>query len=420
MSQMTQNLAGGCPVSGIGTEYDPYRHEGMYSFFRRARRECPIFYQPDLGVWVVTRRADIEAVFRDNLRFSAFVASAPICPVPQEALGFFAASDYTAEPVHVNLDGPAHMHIRRIAARFLNVKVFAGYEDAIRALVRDYIAELRGRDTVDIIDAMIYEFPARVLFLLLGETGVDPLKIKAWADKRLLLMFGKLDHDEVMDASREIVDFWTYTKGIVAARHKTPADDYPSFLLEMRGGDDSILTINQIESMLFALLLAGHETTTNASGNLLNELLSAPDQWAKLVADPSLAGAAVEEGLRHASSVVTWRRQALEDLEIAGQLVRKGEVVLLALGSANRDEGHFDDGEVFDIERRNARDHFAFGKGLHMCLGAPLARLEMRVLLEELSAAFPRLQLVENQEIDWIPTITFRGPKSLWVRLNGA
>lgn len=419
MTTQAMATAGGCPHAGIGRDYRPYVHDGMYAFFRRARAEEPVFYNPELGFWVVTRRADVEAVFRDNVNYSAFVASAPVNPLPPELGAYLRASGYTVEPVHVNLDGPEHLRLRQIAARYLNLRTFAGMEDGIRALVRQYIDRLRGKGEVDIVDEMTYALPAEVVLLLMGETGVDPLRIKAWADKRLLLLFGKLDPDELMQAGREIVDFWNYTRVIVTDRMASPRDDYPSYLLRVRGGDDSVLTLNQVESLLFALLLAGHETTTNAIGNLLVELLSSPGQWDRLVADPSLAGQAVEEGLRHASSVVTWRRRALADVEIGGVAIPAGATVLLAIGSANRDEAHYEHGETFDLTRANARDHFAFGKGLHMCLGAPLARLEMRVILEELLRAFPRMRLVPGQHIGWVPTITFRGPLALRVALEG-
>lgn len=407
-----------CPVMGIGKEYKPYQHDGMYELFRRAKVEAPVFYSEELGFWIVTKREDVEPVFRDTKRFSAVAASAAVHPFPDDVLSYMRAAGYTLEPVHVNLDGLPHAHIRAIAARFLNIKRLSSYEGQIRSLARRHIEGMKGASRVDIVEALTYELPAQVVFLLLGESDVNTAKIKSWADKRLMTIFGKLDPDELMDASRELVDFWHYAKGIVAARERNPKDDYPSMLLEMRGADDAVLTRNQVESLVFALLLAGHETTTNALGNLILELLSNREQWERLVADPSLIGAAVEEGLRFASSVVTWRRRALEDVEIGGVAISAGSTVMLALGSANRDEAHFVNGETFDITRSNARDHLSFGKGAHMCLGAPLARLEMRVVIEELVKAFPDMRLARDQKIDWIPTITFRGPVSLEVELT--
>jgi cytochrome P450 len=190
-------------------------------------------------------------------------------------------------------------------------------------------------------------------------------------------------------------------------------------MLALRDGDEAILTDNELKSTVFGLLFAGHETTTNAAGNLLLELLSRPEHWQRLVAEPRLIPNAVEEGLRFASPVVTWRRRALENVEIAGTIIPKGSSILLSLASANRDEHRFKNGETFDIERRDAARHVAFGTGIHHCLGAPLARLELRIIVEELAAAFPGMRLVEDQEIDMLATVAFRGPTRLRVRLNG-
>lgn len=155
------------------------------------------------------------------------------------------------------------------------------------------------------------------------------------------------------------------------------------------------------------------------SSNLILELLKDDaDGWRRIVDDPRLMPNAVEEGLRDASSVVAWRRVALQDVEIAGVEIPQGAPLLLSLASANRDEDHVSNGERFDISRRNARQHTTFGNGTHFCVGAPLARLEMRIILEELSKAFPNMRLAQEEEIEWVKTISFRGPKSLSVTIG--
>ena len=148
------------------------------------------------------------------------------------------------------------------------------------------------------------------------------------------------------------------------------------------------------------------------------ELLRDPAQWAAVRDDPGLIPNAVEEGLRHASSVIAWRRRALQDVEFSGVTIPKDGKILIALASANRDEDRFEDGERFIAGRPNARDHIAFGNGIHFCIGAPLARLELRVILEELVAAFPDMALAAGQDVGFIRTIAFRGPHALWVDLN--
>jgi cytochrome P450 len=186
----------------------------------------------------------------------------------------------------------------------------------------------------------------------------------------------------------------------------------------MRDGDDARLTLNEIASLVFGLLLAGHETTTNMTANALHALLAHHDRWERLVREPALIPNAVEETLRFASSVVCWRRRALVDVEIGDVAIQQGSNILLSLGSANHDEAHFAAPDTLDITRGNAREHVSFGHGLHFCLGAPLARLELRVILEELTRRFPTMRLAEDAPLDLIRTIAFRGPRALWVDLK--
>ena len=168
---------------------------------------------------------------------------------------------------------------------------------------------------------------------------------------------------------------------------------------------------------MFGLLLAGHETTTNLSANALLMLLSDLPSWAAICRDPSLIPGAIEEVLRIASSVVCWRRRTREVTIVQGVTIPANANVLLALGSANYDAALFPEPDRFDIRRPNAREHVSFGKGTHFCMGASLARLELKVLLEEIVKRYPQLTLVEGQHLEYIRTVAFRGPKSLIARL---
>lgn len=418
-STMSAKTGTGCPMHASAGAHDPFDHHGMYEFYRRIRPDTPVFHSASIGYWVVTRREDVLSILRSPERYSAEIAIQPLQPWPESVTSYLRANNFTNESVQVACDPPRHTRIRNIAARFLNVRQFSSYEGELRSLVRGYLDRIEGQEEVDLVDALTYEFPAQVVFLLLGEKGFDPRKIKAWGDLRLNMIWGRPSDDELNEAVHDLVEFWNYTVDVVERRKIAPGDDYPSFLLARRDGDDSILTENEVKSLVFGLLLAGHETTTNAAGNLLLELLRHPDQWRRLVERPDLIPNAVEEGLRHASSVVAWRRTAKEDVSIAGVDIPRGSKILLALGSANHDEAYFSEAEAFDVERSNPRDHIAFGSGIHSCLGAPLARLELRIILEEITARFPNMALVPNQEIDFTRTISFRGPHSLRVRPAG-
>lgn len=409
----------GCPVHA----YAPFDHDGMHPFFDEVRPAAPIFWSEALGYWVMTRRDDILSVLRAPQKFSAEIATQPLAPWPQAALDVLKARNFTNMALQVACDPPRHTHFRTISQGFLNLKNFLTYEDRFRALVRGYIARIEGQlqegPEVDLVDSCFYEFPAQVVFELLGETDFDPRQIKKWGDMRLNMIWGEPSEDEAVAAAHDLADFWDYTVDLVARRKAAPGSDYPSYLLAKRGGDDAVMTENEIASLVFGLLLAGHETTTNAAGNLFLTLMQNRAEWEKLVADPSLIPGAVEEGLRYAASVVAWRRTAKEDMEICGQQIRKGDRILMGFASASRDESRFEDPGRFDICRRNAKDHLAFGNGIHFCLGAPLARLELKILLEEFTARFPAMRLSPEHANDWTRTIAFRGPDRVLVRPEG-
>jgi hypothetical protein len=175
-----------------------------------------------------------------------------------------------------------------------------------------------------------------------------------------------------------------------------------------------------VATVIFGLLFAGHETTTNLLGNAVHRLLGSPGLWDRLVADPGLMAAAVEEVLRLDTSVPVWRRVTTRPVELGGESLPAGARLLIALGSANRDGDVFERPDEVDLHRGNAREHLSFGFGIHFCLGATLARMEVRTALEVLAGRLPGLRLSGGQELDFSPNLSFRGPTSLLVEWDAA
>ncbi len=243
-------------TSGIGAQFKPFEHHGMYAFLARARAEEPVFFCPEINHWVVTTREDILPMLRDATRFSADIALAPVVPLVPEALAILKAG-MGAEPTMVNGDPPKHDRLRQIAGRFLNAKRFQMLEPDIRRLAREALYALEGRAEVDLVTDLVYEFPAQVLFLLMGIPADEAPRIKRWSDYRLLITFGDLSPEEQLRGAQDMVAYWRYCVALVEDRLRRPLSDYASFLIEHRGEVEPALSDNEIMSLVFGLLQQG-------------------------------------------------------------------------------------------------------------------------------------------------------------------
>lgn len=204
---------------------------------------------------------------------------------------------------------------------------------------------------------------------------------------------------------------------MVADAHENGGDSLTADLVRAQE-EGAEITDHEIASLLYSLLFAGHETTTTLIANSFRVLLDHREQWDQLIENPKQIGKAVDEVLRYAGSIVGWRRKALKDTEVAGQKIAKGDGLLLLMGSANRDEDRFENGEGFDITRPNAREHLSFGFGIHFCLGNMLAKLQAKICLEEATRLIPSLRLTDDADIDFRENLSFRVPKTVPVTWN--
>jgi len=407
-----------CPVTDLGRDFNPFVDPYLadpYAFWLRARQAEPVFYSPELDYWVVTRYADIKAIFADPGTFSASIAQTPIRPLAPAVVQMLQSGGFRTKAVMSNADPPEHTRIRKSTWQAFTPKRVAQLEPEVRRLVTRFIDRIEGAGRADLVRQMFYELPVLVLFIFLGMPEEDVARVKTWSRNRLMLTWGRPSDEQQMSEAKGLLEYWKYTEAYIQGLVDNPPDNYVGDLIRISQRNESELTIHEITNVVYGLLIAGHETTTSMSANAIVTLMQHRDAWERLCADPALIPNAVEELLRFDSSVITWRRKALKAVEVAGAPIPEGAKLLLALCSGNRDDAHFPDPERLDLDRENAKTHLSFGFGIHYCLGAPLARLELKVILEELTRRLPSLRLVPDQPWEFPPNTSFRGPAHLWV-----
>lgn len=416
------NQAAPCPIQHADLAFDPFSHSYLadpYPFFAEARTASPVFYNPDLDYWVVTRYHDIRHIFQTPKLFSAVNALDALKPPCPAAVQRLTEGGFRPIPTLTNTDPPAHTRARRLANVAFTPRRVAAMEPFVRELTVEFISQRLSSGRADLVRDLAWELPARVIFRVLGVPDEDVAQVKAGSESRLLFQFGRPTEAEQAELAQGLATFWRYTEALVARRTAQPQDDFTSDLIQARDGDVPALTAQEVATIVFGLLLAGHETTTNLFGNAFRRLLSQRQAWQTICADQALIPNAIEEVLRFDSSVIAWRRRTTQAVEIGGVLVPAEANLMLLLGAANHDAEVFPEPEVFDIYRPNAKDHLSFGHGPHLCLGAPLSRLEARVVLEELSSRLPSLRIVPDQTFCFLPNFSFRGPRSLLAEWDG-
>lgn len=400
--------ATGCPVHH---GYEPFAMDDPFPSYSALRAEEPVMYDERIGYWVVTRYDDIKAVFGDWETYSSENAQAPVRERGAAAKRIMEEGGFTAYSGLSARVPPEHTRIRKVAARAFTPRRFKVLEPEIRAnVVRLTEAMLaRPERKGDLVRDLAYDVPTITILTLIGADVGMIDTYKRWSDSRAAMTWGDLTDDEQVPHARNLVEYWAECRRLVEEAHESEQDSLVGDMVRMQADGDPI-SDHEIASICYSLLFAGHETTTTLIANALRVLLAHPEQWQQVIEDPSRIPGAVDEVLRYSGSIVGWRRKALKDTEIGGIKIPEGAGILLLMGSANRDEAHFGDGESFDISRANARDHLSFGFGIHYCLGNMLAKLQAKIAVEEVARLAPALELADEADTRFRENLSFRTP----------
>ncbi len=416
----------GCPASdpaAMARAFDAF--EGPYQVdpaeaLRWSRDQLPVFYAPKLGYWVVTRYDDIKAVFRNNILFSPRNVLEKITPATAEAMTVLKSYDYAMNRTMVNEDEPAHMERRRVLMDHFLPENLEKHQDMVRRLTRQKVDEFIDSGRVDLVDAMLYEVPLLVALHFLGVPEDEIETLRTFTLAHSVNTWGKPSDEKQIEVAHDVGRFWQYAGRVIERmRAEKDGQGWMHHTIRMNAEMPDVVTDSYVHSMMMAIIVAAHETTSLASTNMFKTLLTHRDAWEDICADPSLIPNAVEECLRYAGSIVAWRRETTAATTLNGVDLPEGAKLLIVQASGNQDERHFEDGDSFDIYRDNAVDHLTFGYGAHQCMGKNIGRMEMRIFLEEMTRRLPHLRLAV-QDYTYLPNTSFRGPHHLWVEWDPA
>ncbi|HEY9577816.1 MAG TPA: cytochrome P450 [Pseudobacillus sp.] len=310
-------------------------------------------------------------------------------------------------------DPPDHKRLRGLVQKAFTPKMIAGMRGRIQEITDELLDRVSGKERMNLIDDFAFPLPIIVICEMLGVPSSDRDKFRLWSNS----LIDGANGENAQNIYQHMTEFIEYLGQWFAKIRQEPGNDLISQLIHAEDEGDQ-LTERELYGVVSLLIIAGHETTVNLIGNGILALLEHPDQLKQLQSNPDLIEMAIEELLRFNGPVeFSTSRWAGEDMEFMGKSIRKGEVVIIALNSANHDPSQFKNPEILDITREKS-PHLAFGKGIHLCLGAPLARLEGEIAINSLLQRFPEMKLsVHPDELEWRPGMIVRGVKEVPVDL---
>jgi len=394
--------ASGAPLNIL----DPYFYAGdPYPAYKWLRDEAPVYWDPVNRIWGISRHGDVLSIERDPTRYSSAGGSRPLIAMSASM---------------INRDDPRHLQQRKLLSRRFSPRAVRRHEERVRAIAAELVTAAAAKGTAEVVRELAAPLPAMVIAELLGFDRALWPKCMEWSERTMSAAgFRNDDPRQPAGSPAAISEFATAFCELIEARRADPRDDLVSAWVHGTVAGEA-LDIPEIIQEGLLLLDGGAETTRSVIGQTVWNLARFPDQRQILLADPSVIGTtAVEEFIRHATPVLNMRRTVTADHELHGQQLREGDEVLLMYGAANTDDREFDEPDRFDVTRRH-NHHVAFGFGTHFCLGAHLARLELRVMFEELLRVLPGIRLAPGGEPEFAPGYFTRTLRELWVEFTGS
>ncbi|PZV18846.1 MAG: hypothetical protein DCF20_01970 [Pseudanabaena sp.] len=372
--------------------------------FRLAREEQPVFFSPVMNMWVVTRYDDLKTVMQDADTFTsggAFSAPAVVAP---EALKVMGGLDH---PVYrysfINVDPPAHTRFRNNFQRAFTPRQVDILEPQIRELIHRLLADLRANKRAEVIKTFCNQLPLLTICRLIGIPDVDAAEIKRWSTDYIRLPNPGWSEEEQRLIGQSVVDYYAYMLDLVKHYASQPTENLISAVIEGQKSDAEPLSYEEIAGLMVNLVLAGHETTAALIGNTLYSLLNQRELWDYFCQHPERSAGAVDELIRHGGSAIGLFRRTSRDTMLGEVSIPKDSVVWISYLAGNHDPAKFDLPDRLDVSRKNASSHLGFGHGIHYCIGASLSKLEVRLVLEELTRHYPSLHLEPEQTLVRVP-----------------
>lgn len=398
--------------------FEPFKLTDPFAVYKTLREDAPVMFDERIDCYVISRYEDVKATFDDWESFSSANAQSPIRPLGEAAKKVLADGGFTAYSGLSARVPPEHTRIRAVATKAFTPRRYKALEPFIRDNVNRLLDEMIAKGSrADILTDLAWDVPTITIFALIGIPTDMIAQVKDWAASRTAITWGDLSDEEQVPHAHNLVAYWGYCQKLVADAKQTPGDNLVTDLVNLQAAGEEI-SDHEIASFLYSLLFAGHETTTTLISNTIRELLTHRDAYEAVTEEPARIPGAIDETLRVSGSIFAWRRTATRDAQIGGVPIPKGSNILLLMGSANRDPEIFENPDVYDIERENARAHLSFGYGIHYCIGNLLAKLQTRIVVEEITRRLPDLRLVPGARIEFGDNLSFRVPTAVPVEMS--